>query len=1158
MGLLGNDGTRTVDIEGSPGNKQYGQILLNLNPGQSIESIINSLNLPPLIPAVVGPTIFTVTPVPNSPATPATPEQPSKSAEENKTPPAGSQTTPGTNTQSSNITPSGATTANVALSANFANPLAQSTPATSVVANPTGGTIGPTNISVPVCSEKDCADKRAKYDEAIANAIKAGKALIQAHADGQDDTAAQANYTAAAKAAIQAFDDAYGNIANMPSGGADASSAGEQPAVSSGAATGTANGSGAKSYAQREADAKAEEKAADRTDSDIAQFFFENFGNPYWFLIYYNSYWDLDPPKQQYDPLPPVYPEHSVIRDLTEEVVAPDSPSEFAPPSGTPTNPSPQTPAPAPQQSSGGGVSFNLLPTFINCDGSSCAVAAKTPQGLLKVTFPSFNSDIGKSAEATKAAVTSMVNSILPQQLNAMQAGSSRNPGSPTEPFSGSLTSEETSRLLALFPRGGATSNCTPPPAQGNNAGQTDPLVVVTNSRGFVSRSCGPTPTSATNGGQPSPRTSLPSSSTNSGSGAGVANAGSPSGETITTTADTRYGSGGTKETTRNDSTGAVTEEEFKDAKGTTKDITYTSTIDGGAVRTDRLLYRDDGTLSNTSTTIKGPDGSSVGEYFYYDVEGINATGGSRKETAANGQVTLYSFDPNTQQWAHPVQTTTQEMEEADKFMKAVADAYQNLPTTANPAPPPPPSVGPSSLPGYQATTTAFPGLNNTLFTTPSGTVTVHLPNDMSAGDTISGTVEQQPTGKTDPERAQNQSALGGYMLTIGQQTIPVTEKSFTQQIPTTLTPTTGTISLSLNGKTVATTQVPVATTQPSLPSMITMPTGGTQGSSLAITEPTNGKFDSSDYVKLGATTLPELAESPRQKIVLITTEAVGESTLEDRENGSVTRCTFRVLGIRLSASQLSLLKGQTTILTTTVVGLKGITKDSPLDLTNFSDTVINMAEGNEQHLTIHPSEVSADGTYSVQRVLTGIRAGGFRISGTVRWDNTFSHTVPTLGGAGTSTTPGSTPRTYVLTPAIARLDTLGRDWSVKRGMWDLAGIRYLKALDDGMSTADKGKVKAYQQTQKLRWDALMRNMDANTNSLSGGSGQNAKAADDARAKLKEADDKASAATRAAIDTMAPDKKKTVEQAEASLQQATSEEQLAKSAYKAARSAPTP
>jgi hypothetical protein len=423
------------------------------------------------------------------------------------------------------------------------------------------------------------------------------------------------------------------------------------------------------------------------------------------------------------------------------------------------------------------------------------------------------------------------------------------------------------------------------------------------------------------------------------------------------------------------------------------------------------------------------------------------------------------------------------------------------------------------------------------------------LPNDMSAGDTISGTVEEQPTGKTDPERAQNQSALGGYMLTIGQLTIPATEKSFTQQIPTTLTPATGTMSLTLNGKTVATIQVPVATTQPSLPSTITMPTGGTQGSSLAITEPTYGKFDSSNYVKLGDTTLPDLAESPRQKIVLLNTETTGESTLEDRENGNVTKCTFRVLGIRLAAPQLSLLKGQTTILTTTVVGLKGITKDAPLDLTNFSDTVINMAEGNEQHLTIHPSEVSADGTYSIQRVLTGIRAGGFRITGTVRWDNTFSRTLPTLSGGGASTTPGESPRTYVLTPALARLDALGRDWCAKRSTWDLAGMRYIKALDDGMSTADKGKVKAYEQAQKIRWDALMRNMDANANSLSGGSGQNGKGVDDARAKLKEADDKASAATHAAIDTMAPDKKNIVEQAEAALQQATTESASAATEY---------
>lgn len=51
---------------------------------------------------------------------------------------------------------------------------------------------------------------------------------------------------------------------------------------------------------------------------------------------------------------------------------------------------------------------------------------------------------------------------------------------------------------------------------------------------------------------------------------------------------------------------------------------------------------------------------------------------------------------------------------------------------------------------------------------TPQGIVRLNLPDDMAAGDTISGTVSVEPGGSSDTEKAQNTSVLTGYVFDLG------------------------------------------------------------------------------------------------------------------------------------------------------------------------------------------------------------------------------------------------------------------------------------------------------------------------------------------------------------------------------------------------------
>ena len=64
---------------------------------------------------------------------------------------------------------------------------------------------------------------------------------------------------------------------------------------------------------------------------------------------------------------------------------------------------------------------------------------------------------------------------------------------------------------------------------------------------------------------------------------------------------------------------------------------------------------------------------------------------------------------------------------------------------------------------------------------TADGVIRMYLPDDMAAGDTISGTVSIEPNGATDAEKAQNRGVLEGYVIELDNQTkIPANQPRFT------------------------------------------------------------------------------------------------------------------------------------------------------------------------------------------------------------------------------------------------------------------------------------------------------------------------------------------------------------------------------------------
>lgn len=61
--------------------------------------------------------------------------------------------------------------------------------------------------------------------------------------------------------------------------------------------------------------------------------------------------------------------------------------------------------------------------------------------------------------------------------------------------------------------------------------------------------------------------------------------------------------------------------------------------------------------------------------------------------------------------------------------------------------------------------TTSSNGLTKVEFETPNGKITLHLPNNIYAGDVISGTVITEPIGRKEKQLTKNKEILNGHII---------------------------------------------------------------------------------------------------------------------------------------------------------------------------------------------------------------------------------------------------------------------------------------------------------------------------------------------------------------------------------------------------------
>lgn len=282
-------------------------------------------------------------------------------------------------------------------------------------------------------------------------------------------------------------------------------------------------------------------------------------------------------------------------------------------------------------------------------------------------------------------------------------------------------------------------------------------------------------------------------------------------------------------------------------------------------------------------------------------------------------------------------------------------------------------------------------GLTMARIVTPQGIVRINFPDDMAAGDTISGTVSTEPAGSNDAEKAQNQSVLSGYVIDLGDgNKVQADKPVFTWELAAEK-PAAKKAAYILkvvkarapNGDSAGEVDIQVLATAPPAPSDINIPELGQTNHNIQITGPFGNAGLPAGTI-IGGQTAPLMAASPRKIVVNVPNGITpGPNPIDVKSGSTQATGTIRVVSVGLSAPKLNLQKGEKTTLTAQVNGLQGITGPVPFQMVTTG--TVNMQGGNTQDFQIQPDQVQPNGSYSQDFELTGIQLGGFNVTATLK-----------------------------------------------------------------------------------------------------------------------------------------------------------------------------
>ncbi len=267
-------------------------------------------------------------------------------------------------------------------------------------------------------------------------------------------------------------------------------------------------------------------------------------------------------------------------------------------------------------------------------------------------------------------------------------------------------------------------------------------------------------------------------------------------------------------------------------------------------------------------------------------------------------------------------------------------------------------------------------------FDTEHGRVIIHLPDDMRAGDTISGTAYVEPNGRDDGERRANADTLSGYGVDVGGTQMRVGDGVFRFAIAAAGGAFVALVLKDRGGRVLGATSIPPAQSAAGAATQ-SIPALMQAGRPI----PINGNFDgnlTNTHVSVGGQPSPILAESPRQSVVMSPNTPTGPVNVSVRDGAHSFQGMTNNLAVSLNARRTVLARDERTQVTLRVVGLQGV--QSPVEVALSATPSVNLQGGNQQTITIAPRDANAAGEFSQRFNLRVVAAGPFDV--TARLEN--------------------------------------------------------------------------------------------------------------------------------------------------------------------------
>lgn len=190
-------------------------------------------------------------------------------------------------------------------------------------------------------------------------------------------------------------------------------------------------------------------------------------------------------------------------------------------------------------------------------------------------------------------------------------------------------------------------------------------------------------------------------------------------------------------------------------------------------------------------------------------------------------------------------------------------------------------------------------------FKTPEGLIKVFLPDDISAGDTVSAAIRAYPSGGTPVTKNKNLSTLNGYIVETSFFRVTVGKKSVKLSVPRNMAGARMKFTLrDIRMKSLGSVSIPISLSSPEgvnsgtrTPFDYQCPLVGKAGRLVTIKGPFDGDFATTD-LRIGNEKADVIAESPRKLVFESPADIAGSVEMVMTEQGVVVNRPFTCLQV--------------------------------------------------------------------------------------------------------------------------------------------------------------------------------------------------------------------------------------------------------------------